>query len=99
MKTIIIKKGSETKMSDEMKKAVNAAFDGVEESEDEEVESAVNKDIKEVREMINEIEETLEEMDEKELTLPNKDYVDNLKMSLTRFCERDEDEKHEVTSL
>lgn len=91
-KIVVLKQGSESKMSNEMKKAVNEAFDGADEAEDEEVADTINADVKTARAMINEIEEELDEMDEKELTVPNQDYVDRLIMSLQQYVEKDEED-------
>ncbi len=96
MKTVTLKQGSESKMSNEMKKAVNEAFDGADEAEDEEVAATINPDVKTARAMINEIEEELDEMDEKELTVPNQDYVDRLIMSLQQYVEKDEEDGEPV---
>jgi DNA primase large subunit len=94
-KTVELKVRAGKKMSKEMVKAVNEAFpEGVNEAEDEEVEKTKNPDVKEVREMLNEIEEILEEIDESDedkLSVPHKDYVDRLKMTLDQFVEREED--------
>ena len=86
-----LKAGAEAKMPDELKRAVNEAFDGAEEAEDKEVDSMINEDCKTARRLINEIEEELEEMDEKELTAPNQTYVNDLIMSLDRFVKKEED--------
>jgi len=86
-----LKAGASARMPDELKKAVNEAFDGAEEAEDKEVEACVNDDVKTARQMINEIEEELEELDEKELTAPNQTYVNDLIMSLSRFIKHEEE--------
>jgi hypothetical protein len=92
-KIVVLKAGSGKRMPDEMKKLVNDAFDGAEETEDKELENVINEDIKKAREMINEIEELLESIDEKELSKPNQDYVSSLIMHLGEFTPNETEEK------
>ena len=94
-KVVVLKKSASAKMPDVLKKIVNEAFDGAETEEDKEVADTINEDIKKAREMINEIEEELEEMDEKELSKPNQDYVDNLMMSLSQYIFKEEENEKE----
>lgn len=82
---ILSKNGAKAEdFKDELKSAGETAEDDV---EDKEVEATINPDIKEVRKMLNEIEEILEDEDGEEISVPAKDYVENLKMTLTRFVE------------